>query len=210
MQHPYVCMHDSEHALGNIRGTVSFCAVVISPPLVYSQHTSWFNHHKEDDHDNESNRTDEQEGKLKTTNLKGTSGNTDELFIRQPLEIIAPLIPSLPSFLLFLFVFIIIHRNRQNNGKGWASLVTRRMGAGQNVDMVEGGGGLGPTLNNTLDITVWALHGVSSPPLVRFQTAAWLRLPSLTSNKFAFMHVILQILLNIYKYTWCVGSILCN
>ena len=27
-----------------------------------------------------------------------------------------------------------------------------------------GGGGLGPTLNNTLDITVRALHGVSSPP----------------------------------------------
>ena len=122
-----------------------FVLVVISPPLVYSQHTSWFNHHKEDDHDNESNRTNEQEGKLKTTNLKGTSGNTDELFIRQPLEIIAPLIPSLPSFLLFLFVFIIIHRSRQNNGKGWPSLITRRMGAGQEVDMVEVGG-IGPNI----------------------------------------------------------------
>ena len=95
------------------------------------------------------------------------------LFVRQNLENIA----SFPAFLQF--VFIIIHRSRQlRDGlllsqDGWE--LDRRWTWWR-------GWGLGPTLNNTLDIIVRALHSVSSPPPVRFQMSAWLRLPSLTSN----------------------------
>lgn len=61
------------------------------------------------------------------------------LFVRQNLEINHSLIPSLPQCLLF-------HNNTQKQTvKGWPSLVTRRMGAGQEVDMVEGVG-IGPNI----------------------------------------------------------------
>ena len=63
------------------------------------------------------------------------------LFVRQNLEIIA----SFPAF-LNIYPSVCVHNNTQKQTvKGWPSLVTRRMGAGQEVDMVEGVG-IGPNI----------------------------------------------------------------